>query len=225
MKQKKGLFASAEEEIASLLTYSAIFNCPIKIQDVKDTTSFDDLEVILEKLIATKKVKKDGQYVGIPSISFSSTKQQQKEDLALQIIRRWHKTLIFIGKLPFIKFLGISGSIAANNPVPNGDVAPDLDLFVIVRKDTLWIVMLFHAIYRNLIMPWLKHPLCFNYFIDESWMEVHNQNLYTAVEIKNLIPFYGSKTYLKFLDENAWVNKYFPNIEQTANRKLRSCLC
>jgi hypothetical protein len=52
---------------------------------------------------------------------------------------------------------------------------------------------------------------CVNYFVDEAYPTIEEQNIFTATELSTLLPFYGANEYQYLLQRNGWVMKYFPN--------------
>ena len=111
--------------------------------------------------------------------------------------------------------MGISGSVAAENPtldtVGKKKGTVDLDIFVITKTGALWIS---YFIIKSLnafvnLFGLSKYRLCFNYAMDESYLEVHNKNFFTATELFNLKKI-GDLNYDKLYNENKWLLNYYP---------------
>ena len=116
----------------------------------------------------------------------------------------------YFSKILFIKYVGVSGSVAAGNPTTNSAEHVDLDLFVISSKNSLWIIFLIERIFTNLVrLVKGDHFYCFNYVTDISFLEIYNQNFFTATEIINLKTLVDKGVYDQFLLKNSWVQRYY----------------
>jgi hypothetical protein len=58
-----------------------------------------------------------------------------------------------------------------------------------------------------------------NYYLDETSFEIHEKNIYTATEVKTLVPLAGSHTIRKFFETNEWSDTWLPNF-QTSSTQL-----
>lgn len=123
-----------------------------------------------------------------------------------------------ISKIPTVKFVGITGSLAMMNSGRDSDI----DLMIITKKNCLWTTRLL-----SYLVTWLlgfktrkpkskleKDMLCINLWLDESdlvWNK-NDRNIYTAHEIAQVVPLVNKeKTYEKFLYLNRWILNYWPN--------------
>ncbi len=122
-----------------------------------------------------------------------------------------------LSQIPTILLIGITGGLAMDNAMENDDI----DLCILVKRDTLWItrlmvllVLQFLGIRRRRNQRSVPDTICVNLIIDESGMTVseEKQNLYTAHEVVQMKPiFIRDNTYSKFLLANEWVKKFLPN--------------
>jgi predicted nucleotidyltransferase len=114
----------------------------------------------------------------------------------------------------FLKFIGVSGSIAARN-VKEED---DIDLFIVVSNYTSWIYRLIFYLRMNryLRKPYdvkVKDKLCDNFIIEERALEMENKDIFTLHELLYLVPTYNKDYYYKILQNNKWIEKYGCNLE------------
>jgi predicted nucleotidyltransferase len=118
-------------------------------------------------------------------------------------------------KFKNILFIGVTGSVAAGFPKKNDDI----DLFIIVKSDTLWItrfwIRIFVALHkiphRKFGKTEKKDEFCFNMWLDESALKIpkNRQNLRNAVDMVLMKKVYDREnTYFKFLKANDWAKKY-----------------
>ncbi len=142
-------------------------------------------------------------------------KQREKESsfklrLASQIAR-------FIFSIPTILLIGVSGSVAMKNSRKDDDI----DFFIIVRKNTLWLTRLL-VVFLLMVTGKLRrrdesgraNTFCINMFMDEQSLSLSStrRNLYTAHEVVRMVPLYErDHIYKRFLIANKWVGRYLPN--------------
>jgi hypothetical protein len=215
-----------KKDIINTLSYKKIFNQPMTFYQLIyfSHTKFESLleiEDMLKDLLERHKIKyKNGFY-------FLGTSKSKKDELKelnskTSFAKATFEKLLSISyifeKIPFIKFVGVTGSLASYNFDFEKD---DIDLFFICSKNRLWISRFFIVtilkllnIYVNNTDPKLK--ICPNLYISEdsmSWKE-DKRSLYVAHEIAMMQPLVNKDNfYLKFLKENNWVREFLPNFE------------
>lgn len=129
------------------------------------------------------------------------------------------ENLRLIAKLPFIKLLGLTGSVSANNAKKNDDI----DIFIITAPHTLWIARPIFLLYleirgirrrRHTPLEDQKDLICPNLWLDSTNLKIRkqDQNLYTAHEVLQVKPIFDkSQTYQHFLATNSWVKRFLGN--------------
>lgn len=132
-------------------------------------------------------------------------------------------------RLPFIYFVGLTGSVSANN-AKNDD---DIDIFIITSPHTLWVARPVILLYLELIKKRRKRStniynqkdlICSNLWIDASNLTLpkNKRNLYTAHEVLQVLPIYDKNdTYYRFVQSNLWVKKYLANAYSKKNKKQK----
>lgn len=136
---------------------------------------------------------------------------QRKKEIAGNAAR-------LLSKLPTIKAVGITGSLAMQNAKDSSDI----DFLVITQRGTLWTTRLLSFLLLKLAgIPTRrfgdrveKDKICLNLWLDEtvlSWPK-GQRNVYTAHEIAQIISLIDKdKVFEKFLWLNRWTEKYWPN--------------
>ncbi len=205
--------------IATLVCYAGVFGDVIGIEEVAarlGVSGQDEFYTALNKLhLQGRLIQKDG-YAALPDLEDKVAVKASKKAATDQLIGSSLDSLHKLGRSPLIKFVGISGSLAASNPTRDRYDRLDIDLFLITRNQCLWLSNILRSI-RNYFPRSKQRPeLCINYVMDESNLLVTNRNFYTATEIRNLIPVSGLDTYRKFLQVNNWVDYYYPGFSGAA---------
>ena len=139
--------------------------------------------------------------------------------------------------LPFIKMIAIGNFMPSNNTKKESDI----DFFIVVKKNRIWISRFFCALISQLLgwRPTEKNKedkICLTFFISEKNLDLRNiaiadekiNDIYFCYWIATLYPMYNkNKTYEKFVGQNSWVKKYLPNFTEiisSRQRKINPCI-
>lgn len=222
MKLHPKKFALDEEAILTTILYSDIFSFPPtrdelwkflisnkKITQKKFASGLKNLDTYItakdgyfclknrEEIIAKRK-----RY--LPEVS---KKIERAQDISAKLSR-----------IPSILFIGVSGGLAVGNVTAEDDI----DLIIIVKKNTLFMTrLLILTVLESLgVRRYRKQKhaadtICANLLFDETalnWFSQH-KDIYTAREIAQIRPlFERENTYRKFLSANSWMRDFLPNI-------------
>lgn len=127
---------------------------------------------------------------------------------AKKLLYTAEKVAGLLSYFPFVRGVAISGSLSKNF----ADEQSDIDLFIITTKNRLWLARTFMHGFKKLTFLFNKqHFFCMNYYIDESMLEIKEQNIYTATEVVTLLPLRGITAFQNFYVHNDWSKSYLPN--------------
>ena len=139
-----------------------------------------------------------------------------REDLVAQRHRRaamatrlWPVALWYgrlIARLPFVRMVAITGSLAWDNV----DADADIDYMVVTEPDRLWVCRWLIAVLTEL-QRLAGVPLCPNYIISDRALALSDRNLYTAYELAHMKPLAGYDVYRQLRAMNPWVESFLPN--------------
>ena len=222
MSHSKERFSQVEEAILITILYSDLFAFPLTHEELwqflisKQPITREAFERTLAAMTAVI-VRKDGYYclAGREDIIRERIKQlpivRKKIVLAKHIIPR-------LAWIPTVLFIGISGGLS----VGSADEKDDIDLFVIVRKNTLFFTRFAILVLLQLMGRRRKRgtgdapdKFCVNFLIDETQLVWHKEqhDVYTAREIAQLLPmFTRGGMYTTFLEKNRWIEQFVPNV-------------
>ncbi|GIW69382.1 MAG: hypothetical protein KatS3mg101_0129 [Patescibacteria group bacterium] len=208
-----------ESAIKRTLAYRALFHYPMSFFQIGTYLIADSpsnskkLKTALNKLIKDRWARKIyGKY---EILGEKYTNWLSKQKLSKKIIEENTPLLKFLGGIPWVRMIAITGSLAAYNPEKNSDI----DLMLITKRNRLWITRGFVALILKILN---KHPqfdgqpgsFCTNLFLDESKMqwEKEKRNIFIASDIVMIQPIVNKgDTYFKFISQNNWVMDYYPN--------------
>lgn len=131
----------------------------------------------------------------------------RREGISKALLHRDRRMLAFISRMPFVRMVALSGSLAHLNSEEDADV----DLFVITRGGCVWQVTV-AVLMISKVLGWRKR-LCLNYVISERQMAVTPADLFTANQIIHLRPIAGFSAFRRFLDANPFVAEWYPNFQ------------
>lgn len=131
----------------------------------------------------------------------------------------------YISKLKvfnWVKFIGISGSVAAGFTKDDDDI----DIYVVVKNNTAWLYRgivvlrnLFHNRVRAKRHRVIKNKLCVNLINEERGVQFTN-DMFNFHELMYLIPIY-SEDYLKYIySKNSWLFKEYYVKKDNLNTKI-----
>lgn len=173
----------------------------------------------LEERLISKKIFKEKEIIG-----FFDKNKKYKSLINIKNKNQWTKdkfqkaeklAVLIEKKFENILFLGITGSVAANNTKEDDDI----DLMIIAKKNTLWIIRLklrwfiySHKIaHRKYGNKQKKDEFCFNLWLDEGRLRLPKikQNLRSAIDMILVKPIINkNETYEKFLLANHWAKRW-----------------
>lgn len=198
-----------ETEPLLLLKYFNIFRHPLRLDEILKFSGAKEaeLEQYLNELIAAGTVTKIGNYYLYEGDQRYIDKRERGEEYAAMLLPKARRAAKFISLFPFVKFVGISGSLSKGY----ADERTDFDFFIVTAANTLWICRtLLHLTKKMSYLVGKQHWMCMNYFIDEQKLELEEKNIFTQIELSTLIPVYNQDMYRSILLSN---KNNLPNLE------------
>ena len=133
--------------------------------------------------------------------------RQKREAFAKELLPEARRYGRQIAAVPFVQMVALTGALAMNNVT---DLHDDIDFMIITQSDRVWLTRGLVALLVHLARRRGVH-LCPNYILSERSLELGEPSLFTAHELVQMVPLYGSRPYRRLLDTNAWVADYLPN--------------
>lgn len=174
--------------------------------------------LISDKIVRTIKINSVPRYV------LTGTKGAQNYTIrynhSLNLTHQSEQYLRVLELIPFIQYLGISGSLSVLNATQRSDI----DIFIITAPGTLWVTRFIVVVYKKILSlfhPLLGYKLCFNLFFSQNGllMTQKKQTEYIGHEILQLKPIFNkSQTYEILLQKNQWIGDFFPNVHINSGR-------
>ncbi|HEX6170633.1 MAG TPA: nucleotidyltransferase domain-containing protein, partial [Chitinophagaceae bacterium] len=192
--------------------YFDIFRYPLTRKEIESfldkSYSQDELDYSFHDLVASGRVFQLCEFFCLQN-DISLVEIRRKGNIQATILIEKAKQIArLLYKFPYVRAIGLSGSVSKNFADENSDI----DYFLITKANRLWIARTLLVIFRK--NPFLKDRdkyYCMNYFIDEEELVIKEKNIYTATELFTLLPLAGNASLKRFFEKNSWSYSYFPN--------------
>lgn len=207
--------SDCDRAVLLTITYADLFDFPLTAEEVYvrlirggfDRRSVaDSLDTLLSEYLGRRR---DLYFIrGRENLPLRREMCAQRASRLWQAGRRYG---VWLSRVPFVRMVAISGSLAVNN----ADEKADIDLFCITAAKRLWIARLFIVPLSKITrrLPRLfPYYLCVNYVLSEAALEVEEHNLFTAHEVLQAVPLFGGAVRREFLRRNQWATGLLPNL-------------
>ncbi|MEO8173399.1 MAG: nucleotidyltransferase domain-containing protein, partial [Sediminibacterium sp.] len=204
-----------EKNILSAIAYFDMFQYPVLLREIhmfiNIPLSVIELETVINRLVTRKKIFRLDEFYSLRN-DYALVEQRRKgNERAGHLLPIAFRIGKFINKFPFVKGVGISGSLSKDF----ANEEADIDFFIITESNRLWIARsLLHALKKLSFLFGKQHWLCMNYFIDEDALELAEKNIFIATEVVTLKPVIGNAVIRNFFRVNNWTHAHFPNYKQ-----------
>jgi hypothetical protein len=203
---------SLEQHILRTLAYFDLFGYPLTMDELYaylgTRTSRQDIAFTLHLMAEDELLFCIEDHYMLRNDASLLSRRKEDNQRALAMIKKARTIAGILYRFPFVKGVGISGSLSKQVAGPDAD----MDFFIITQRNRLWLARtLLHGLKKLSFLLGKQHWLCMNYFVDETDLQVPEKNIFTATEVVTLIPVCGTETLRSFYQANQWACDYFPN--------------
>jgi len=140
-------------------------------------------------------------------------KRQKVADQNIKSARRIAGIMRFF---PFVRMVGLSGSLS----MKNADQRSDLDFFIVLRSGYIWtgravVTILLHLFGLRRHGGKVARRACLNFWVTTRSLEIHLKDIFSSNEYFFLIPFFGKNVFAKFQTANTWIRRFRPHFGST----------
>jgi hypothetical protein len=205
-------FSVMEESILSTLAYFDIFHYPLSAAEIAQFRTGDPsdqlLEESLQSLLLKKKIFSLGEYYSLQNNPLLEYRRKEGNARAAGLIQKAIRKGRFLQRFPFVRAVGISGSLSKNY----ADEKADFDFFIITAANRLWIARSFMHLFKKFaILLGRQHFYCMNYYVDEDALELTDRNIFSSIELKTLLPVSGYLHIQRLFKANPWADTWLPH--------------
>lgn len=208
---------NSEKSILKTIIYSDIFDYPLTQKEIwlfLITASHVSQAFIEKKLRQIPVIEKVGIYYVLKGRAALVKLREKRLIASKQKMKKATEVARIAMSIPTVYCIGVSGGVA----MQNANAQDDIDLFIITKKNTVWMTRLLLLFLLQLLGVRRKrgeisvmNKICLNMIIDESALQFpeKREDMYTAHEIVQLVPLRDRhNTYKLFLSKNKWVKSY-----------------
>jgi hypothetical protein len=193
--------------ILKTLSYSDVFDHPLTVKEVHHflgtPASLEQVAACLRKI---EQVESEDGYYFLTGRGAIVQIRKEREASSQRAYERAKGYGHILGRLPFVRMVALTGSLAMRNCDQTGDY----DYMLVTSRGRVWTARLFSMV-LNKFANLLGETLCPNLIVSESMLEWKQQNLYYAREIAQMTPLSGKDVYNTLRVVNKWVEDYLPN--------------
>lgn len=206
-----------EKSILQVVHYFEVFGYPPTVTELNlflnRKSPVIHLKQELHHLVERRRIYTKSDRIAMNKKIFKDYEAKRKR--SIRYFRKVSSMLSWTTQIPFIQFVGVSGSLSMLNMTKNGDI----DIFVIADSQTIWTIRFILLVYKHFLKlknPDIGNKLCFNLFFDETGLEIakNKRNEYIGhevLQVKSIIN--KNNTYERFLRKNTWILNFFPNVQ------------
>jgi predicted nucleotidyltransferase len=201
-----------KRNILAALAYFDMFDYPLTYSEIflflENKYRQSEFSEALNSLVFNKMIFQFDKYYSLKNDYGLIARRNKGNEKAAELIKKAKEVGRLLIKFPYVRGVGISGSLSKNF----ADNKSDIDLFIIAKKNRLWVARSFMHCFKKLTFLVNKqHHYCMNYYIDEEQLQIVEKNIYTAIEIGTLIPLEGDTVFERFYAANSWTRDLLPN--------------
>jgi hypothetical protein len=201
----------AQESVLKTLAYFDVFHYPLTRDEIQIFANISltsaQMNETLTALQEQNRIFLQDELYSLQNNPLLIHRRRQGNNRAEALLKKAVGIGRFLYQFPFVRAVGISGSLSKNFAEQKGDI----DFFIITKANRLWIARTIMHLYKKLtFITGRQHFYCMNYYIDETALTLEDQNIFTAMELKTLLPVAGEKTMQEFIAANTWANEWLP---------------
>ncbi len=203
-----------ERAIWCTVAYGDVFDYPLTAQEIHRylaglwASQAEVADALARGRLFPRHLGRREGYFFLPGREAIVALRQERARLARQL---WPQALGYgqlMARLPFVRMVGVTGSLAMDNP---GEQA-DIDYLIVTESERLWlarmlIIGVVHLAARR------GTVLCPNYLVSERALLFPTRNIYTAHELAQMVPLSGPAVYRRIRAVNAWCQRFLPNAQ------------
>lgn len=205
------------------LSYANIFSFPLKAEEVwlrliKNQANFNQVFLLLGYLMRSGLVARRSGYFFLNQKNFSTLVdlREKRRRYSQTKLKEADKLLRFLNKLPWVRGVAITGSVAVANAKKDDDV----DFLIVTTNHSLWLTRLLVTWFaqkqgkRRSFSKEEKNSWCFNLWLTTNTLKVPVKKrslpvAYDVLQARWVVDKQGLEQ--SFLKQNAWTLNFLPN--------------
>lgn len=205
-----------ERAVLETLAYSDIFDHPLTVDELhRFLTVFAEEDEVRASVENMDGVLSNREYYFLSDrTGIVEVRNQRVENSR----RAFNRALFYghiLGRLPFVRMVALTGSLAMLNLSKNRD----MDYMLVAKPGRVWMARAFALLFGRLARLF-GDVICPNVIVSERALEWDARNIYTAREFAQMIPISGLRVFNQLRTANSWVNDFLPNLNLDSDSLL-----
>jgi len=199
--------------ILRTIAYSDIFEYPLTAREIHRylTGLPASCEEVLRSLGEGEAWIRTGDYFTLPGRAGIISARTQREIHSRRLITRALNYGRILGALPFIRMVGLTGSLA----VMNSSKDADFDYMLVAVPGRVWTARAFALLFNRFVRVF-GDTICPNLIVSEEALTWPRHDLYSARELCQMVPITGMDVHQRLMKANQWAKEFLPNAWQTS---------
>ncbi len=195
------------------LAYADVFDYPLTASEahrylIGSPASLAAVASCLKSLVRQGRVEAREGFFSLPGRAHLAEVRRHRQRLSAPLWRQAQRYGRLLATLPFVRMVAVSGALAMDNVDEHGDI----DYFLVTEPRRLWTARAFTVALVRLARA-RGVTLCPNYLVTTRALQLPDWNLFTAHELVQMVPLWGTSVYYRLRRLNAWTRAYLPNAE------------
>jgi len=202
-----------DRAIYSTVAYRDIFHFPVTLGEIHRylhgvrCSPEEVLAALSSSPLLERHLESDGEFFALRgrAATFAiRTERRALSEAQWPTARRFAR---FLATLPNVRMVAMTGSLAAGNFPPDGDI----DFLLVTDAGTMWRTRALCRLLALLDEKLRRGLFCPNTFLSAAALPLTRHSLYDAQELSQMIPLHGLAEYRTVRAANAWTAEWLPN--------------
>ncbi len=204
--------AGVADAIVRTVAYADVFDYPLRAGEVHRyllelRAPASTIQHLLSNgYLVPHRLSRQQEYFALPGRENIIATRQQRAQTAAAL---WPLAIAYgrlMARLPFVRMVAVTGSLAVNNADANADV----DYLIVAANDRVWLARACVILIVRLARRRSHIELCPNFILSERAL-AFPPTLYNAREIAQMMPLSGLPVYHQLRQANPWTSDFLPN--------------
>jgi hypothetical protein len=204
-----------ERAVVECVAYSDVFDYPLTLDEIRRCLPIVASSAEIDSAVEATSdlLTRVAPYFALAGREALVETRVRRAEASRRLMRRAMSYGRLIARLPFVRVVAVTGSLAVDN-AEDGD---DVDYLIVTAPGRVWLARaLTIAVVRMSALRGLT--LCPNYLLAETALALPERDTYTARELLQMRPVAGHVVYSRMLAANAWCAELLPNWRQDADQ-------
>jgi glycosyltransferase involved in cell wall biosynthesis len=201
--------STVDVAVMKTLAFADLFDYPLSKNEIylglaEYDAELEEVEMALASLAFSRAIERKDSWYCLAGRSGICQARRDRNRNTTQLLKHNQRMLARICNWPGVHAVALSGAAAFGNCKE----CDDIDLFLITKKQRLWLVHLSLVIFLKFTGQ--RRLFCMNYSISEDCVERLTENFFVAHQIAHIRPISNRDELDRYLERQSWIGRYLP---------------